>query len=137
VNAPVFVDTSAWYALADASHPDHAGMADSLRALVHRSSRIVTTNLVLAETHALLLRRANREAALELVRRVRQPPNVIEYSSIDREEEALSAWIARFSDQRFSLTDAVSFVVMKELGIREALTLDRHFAAAGFTMLPR
>ena len=133
---PVFVDTSAWYPLADASHPDHGAIAESLRDRVRRSTRIVTTNLVLAETHALLLRRAGRDTALEFLRRVRQPPNVVEYSSTEREAEALSAWIARFSDQRFSLTDAVSFVVMKELGIREALTLDRRFAAAGFTMLP-
>ena len=30
----------------------------------------------------------------------------------------------------------VSFVVMEELGISDALTLDRHFAAAGFVMVP-
>lgn len=32
--------------------------------------------------------------------------------------------------------DAASFVVMSELGIREALTLDRHFTVAGFITLP-
>ena len=47
-----------------------------------------------------------------------------------------SRWIEPFSDQPFSLADAASFAMMTELGIREALTLDRHFAAAGFVMLP-
>jgi predicted nucleic acid-binding protein len=131
----VFVDTSAWYPLAVASHPDHAGLAAALRDRVRQSTRIVTTNLVLAETHALLLRRVGREVAIEFSRTVRRPPNVIEYSSAAREEEALHGWLARFSDQSFSLTDAVSFVVMKELGIREALTLDRHFVTAGFRMI--
>ena len=42
----------------------------------------------------------------------------------------------RYSDQRFSLTDAISFVVMEELEVREALTLDRHFATAGFVVVP-
>src|SRR5687767_1192712 len=136
MSAELFVDTSAWFPLADAYHPDHRVLADILRDRVNASTRIVTTNLVLAETHALLLRRCGREDALEFSRRVRQAPNVVEYSSAEREQEAMNAWVARFVDQRFSLTDAVSFAVMKELGIREALTLDRHFATAGFTVLP-
>ena len=50
------------------------------------------------------------------------------------ERDAVEAWLARFSDQAFSLCDAVSFAVMSARGIREALTLDRHFAAVGFVM---
>ena len=56
--------------------------------------------------------------------------------SPERTATAISRWIEPFSDQSFSLADACSFVVMTELGIRDALTLDRHFATAGFTMLP-
>ena len=41
-------------------------------------------------------------------------------------------WLARYDDQGFSFADAVSFAVMTERGIREALTLDRHFVVAGF-----
>ena len=36
----------------------------------------------------------------------------------------------------FSLVDAVSFELMSGRGIREALTLDRHFSAAGFVVIP-
>jgi len=135
VRSPLFVDTSAWYPLADSSHADHASLATALRARVHAGARIVTTNLVLAETHALLLHRAGRDAALTFTHTVRQPPNSVEYSTVEREEAALTNWLERFSDQRFSLTDAVSFVVMAELEIREALTLDQHFATAGFVVV--
>lgn len=41
-------------------------------------------------------------------------------------------WLARYDDQDFSFADAVSFAVMTERGIREALTLDHRFAVAGF-----
>jgi predicted nucleic acid-binding protein len=41
-----------------------------------------------------------------------------------------------FVDARCSLADAMSFATMAERGIREALTLDRQFATAGFVMLP-
>ena len=49
---------------------------------------------------------------------------------------ALVAWLTRFADQGFSLTDAVSFVVMTRRRSRTALTIDHHFAVAGFSMVP-
>ena len=38
-------------------------------------------------------------------------------------------------DKDWSLTDCISFIVMKEHGITEALTGDRHFEQAGFRAL--
>jgi len=40
-----------------------------------------------------------------------------------------------YSDKEWGLTDCISFVVMKEQGIKEALTTDKHFAQAGFRVL--
>ncbi len=134
--AELFVDTSAWYPLADARHPDHAALAGALRGRVAEGVRIVTTNLVVAETHALLLRKAGRLAALRFVREVRREPLLVEPSTSDLEVRAAEEWLVRFEDQEFSLTDGVSFAVMSARGVTEALTLDRHFATAGFTMVP-
>jgi predicted nucleic acid-binding protein len=39
------------------------------------------------------------------------------------------------ADKQWSLTDCISFVLMKREGLREALTGDRHFAQAGFVPL--
>ena len=132
----LFVDTSAWYPLVDRAHRDHAALAGTLRERLRQGARIVTTNVVVAETHALLLRRAGQRAALAFLKAVRQAPNQIEYITPERETDAISRWIERFSDQPFSLADAGSFVVMSELRIREALTLDHHFTVAGFVALP-
>ena len=41
-----------------------------------------------------------------------------------------------YADQDFSYTDAVSFAVMQEQGIKEAFSFDRHFATTGFAMIP-
>lgn len=38
-------------------------------------------------------------------------------------------------DKQWSLTDCISFVVMSEEGIAEALTGDHHFEQAGFVAL--
>jgi predicted nucleic acid-binding protein len=40
-------------------------------------------------------------------------------------------------DKEWGLTDCVSFVVMREKGIADALTSDRHFVQAGFRALMR
>ncbi|WP_428276155.1 type II toxin-antitoxin system VapC family toxin [Candidatus Palauibacter sp.] len=132
----MFVDTSAWYPLADVAHPDHAAIAEALRVRARQGVSVVTSNLVVAETHALLLRRAGRHVALAFLDAVRQPPNRIEPATPEREDVAVDEWIRRFGDQDFSLADAASFAIMSELGIEEALTLDRHFGTAGFVMVP-
>jgi predicted nucleic acid-binding protein len=42
------------------------------------------------------------------------------------------------SDKQWSLTDCISFIIMRDRGIRQALAYDRHFEQAGFdTMLRR
>ena len=134
--AELFVDTSAWFPLADPRHPDHDRLAKALTRRVRAGVRIVTTNLVVAETHALLLRRVGWEPALRFLREARRPPLGVEPSTPDIEVRAAEEWLERFEDQPFSLTDAVSFTVMSDRGITEALTLDHHFAVGGFTMVP-
>ena len=130
--AEFFVDTSAWSPLSVANHPDHARLGTALRSLIRNHRRVVTTNLVVTETHALLLRRVGRAAALTFVQTVGEPPNVVVRSTRELETAAERNWLARYDDQDFSFADAVSFAVMTERGIREALTLDHHFVVAGF-----
>ena len=134
--AEVFVDTSAWYPAVVRNHPDHRRVATALTRAVQQGKRAVTTNLVVAETHALLLCRAGAPVALAFARTVRQPPNLVISSDPDLEVVALGDWLERFSDPDFSFTDAVSFAVMSARGIAEAITLDRHFGVAGFRALP-
>ena len=133
----VFVDTSAWYPAVVRSHPDHKRIASVLTARIRHRTRVVTTNLVIAETHALLLRRTGQEPALTFVKTVRLAPNLVVWADADLEAVALSNWLERYDDQDFSLTDAVSFAVMRERRIEEALTLDHHFTVAGFQVVPR
>ncbi len=132
----LFVDTSAWYPIVVKSHPDHVACTSALQEAVANGFRIVTTNLILAETYVLLSRRVGREPALFFLETVRESPNLIVTSDADLETVALHDWLIPFEDQDFSLTDAVNFAVMKERGIKPALTLDHHFAVAGFEMLP-
>ncbi len=42
-----------------------------------------------------------------------------------------------YSDKEWGLVDCLSFVVMRTEGLTRALTFDRHFTQAGFTVLMR
>ena len=48
---------------------------------------------------------------------------------------AVDAWLGRFPDQAFTLTDAVSFELMKREGLTQAFAFDRHYVVAGFQLL--
>jgi len=136
VAADLFVDTSAWYPIAVRNHPQHAALAAALSERVRAGTRVVTTNLVIAESHALILHRVHSTAALAFAKTVRQRPHLVVTSTPELEAAAIANWLERFEDQGFSLTDAVSFAVMSARGIEEALTLDVHFATAGFRTVP-
>ena len=131
----LFVDTSALYPLVVRSHPDHTALASVLRERIANGTRIVTSNLVVAESHALIMRRAGIAVALRFVSLVRASPNIIVTATSRHEDNAINDWLSRFDDQQFSLTDAVSFVIMSERGMNHALTLDHHFTIAGFAMI--
>ena len=134
--AELFVDTSAWFALAEPRTIGRTEVERALRDHVIRGVRIVTTNLVVAETHALLVRRMSHRAALAFLTDVVVPPTIVVMSTKALEERARIDFLIRYRDQPFSFTDAVSFAVMRERNIVDALTLDHHFATAGYVMLP-
>ena len=54
----------------------------------------------------------------------------------DDETRAIDLF-AKFADQQISFTDCVSFVLMRRNRLERAFTFDRHFADAGFDLMPR
>jgi predicted nucleic acid-binding protein len=48
---------------------------------------------------------------------------------------AVERWMAGYSDQRFSLTDAVTFELMRRERIARAFAFDQDFATAGFELV--
>ncbi len=127
----VFVDSSAWIALADESDEWH-GVARKLYPQLLASSRLITTNLVLAETYTLIRYELGWTAAMTFLERVKSSPRIEVERAGSELEAAAEEILKRYRDHPFSYTDAVSFAVMKARSITEAFTFDRHFATAGF-----
>lgn len=96
----------------------------------------MTTTLVAAEMQALLLRWRGPKAATYFLETVFES-GVHQVAHTDDElvGAALARWIRPFADKPISLTDAVSFEVMRRERIARALAFDRHFADAGYQVL--
>jgi uncharacterized protein len=131
----IFADSSGFIAAFDASDARHAAAASVWRELAEHGEGLVTTQLVVAETVTCLRRRVG----WEISRRVGDAilaSRAIEVRGLDDEQFA-AAWreFVRCGDPELSLCDAASFVLMRELGVRRALTFDQHFLSAGFEVL--
>lgn len=128
----MFVDTSGWLCIFDERDLRH----DVAVRAYGDADRLVTHNYVLAEFVALCnSRRKNRPAFLKFVDYLLDDSN-IEVVWVDEilNDQAIELLRSR-SDKRWSLCDAVSFVLMTNSGIVQALTTDHDFEQAGFVQL--
>ena len=100
---------------------------------------IVTSQMVLTEALNFMsdLGEFRRRFASEMVQRLQDNPNVEIVPQTDAQFRAAVERYASRSDQRWSLTDCASFLVMEERDITEALAYDRDFEQAGFAALLR
>lgn len=129
----IFVDTSFWIAQLLPRERHH----DAARALTldHGSAALITSNLVLGETWTFLRRRAGHPRALRWLETVRSLPGLGIVAVSEGEEVEAWEWLARRHERSYSFVDATSFAVMRARRLREALTFDGDFAAAGFVEL--
>lgn len=133
----VFVDTSAWLPVVSVRQAYHGSAVETYTDLLKTGVRFVTSNLVVAEMHALVVRERGVPAGIGLLEQLyADPTHEVRYVDRDIERRAIDRWLRPFADQRFSLTDVVSFEMMRSEGIRTAFALDHHFQAAGFEIIP-
>ncbi len=135
-NDTIFVDTGAWYALADKSDAFHRKAASIFPRLLRKYHHLTTTNLVIAETYILLRRALGHQQAIAFLQNVSASPRIVKLYSDATLENMAEAILRQYEDQDFSYTDAVSFAVMKRYGVSHAFSFDKHFVTAGFTLAP-
>ena len=128
----MLLDTSGLMCVLDKQDGRHAEAVRHYQA----ARRRLVTNYVLAEYVALAhVRGLSRQQTLDFSDAVLRDPNVeIVWVEKPLHRQALNLLQAR-RDKGYSLCDAVSFVLMRERGIVEALTTDKHFVQEGFTRL--
>jgi predicted nucleic acid-binding protein len=96
----------------------------------------VTTEYILTEVaNHLSARRIGRATFGVFLADLRADPKTeIVDSPPDLSQRGVDLYLNR-ADKQWSLTDCVSFLVMKERKITDSLTADRHFEQAGFSAL--
>ena len=126
-----FGDASYFIALFNPGDPHHFA-ANRFR---REPNFIVTTNLVVTEFLNSTAKGFKRLAAASEVRDWLTDPTM----RIVAFDQPLMIRAVRLyeqrSDKNWGLADCASFVVMDDLGIRQALTADHHFVQAGFEAL--
>jgi predicted nucleic acid-binding protein len=129
----IFVDTSFWIALRNRRDPRHAEAATLLRA--RAEGGFATSNQVRGETWTYLRRRAGHDGAVEFLDALERSPRVQLFSITEKQEQQALKWLRQRDEREYSFVDATSFILMRELRIREALAFDGDFSAAGFVEL--
>jgi uncharacterized protein len=127
-----FADTYYYLAMLSESDAAHEQAAQLSRGLARQT---VTTAWVLTEVADALASPPLRSLFLALYDRLRNNPNVLIVPATRVLFEQGIDLYARRPDKEWSLTDCVSFVVMQQYGLGDALTADHHFEQAGFRTL--
>jgi len=130
------VDTGALLALASSRDQYHERAVDIESRFRQSGGRWIGTVLVLAELHGHLIRRIDPASARRVIHALKTDP-AFEWHDVSTDliGRALDEWIARYADQRFSLTDAVTFAVMRRERVTQAFAFDADFTVAGFRLM--
>lgn len=130
----IFVDTGAWIALLQESDTHHIAALAVRGRLKQQRTRLITTNFVVAETHAMLLR-AGYAPAVAFLQSVTAGQMAVVIRAEADDEAAARAIIYQYTDKKYSLADAISFAVMARLGITQAWSYDQHFKQHSWQVL--
>ncbi len=130
----MFLDTSGLSCCLDRREHDHVSAVELMEIADWR----VTHNLVLTELIALANKRGlNRKRVLQFTTDLQDSPA----TDVVFVNEEIHDWamqhLGERLDKEWSLCDAVSFLLMRESRIQDALTTDHHFEQAGFRRLLR
>jgi len=128
----IFADTYYFLALTNVKDVAHVrALSASASANVH----ILTTEWVLTELADALSSPSERPNFRRIYQTLTSDPlTTLVPASHSLFEQGLDLFFHR-PDKDWSLTDCISFVVMKDHGLTEALTADKHFQQAGYIPL--
>jgi predicted nucleic acid-binding protein len=130
----VLVDTSGFFALMDERDPLHEKAVVWLEANSKRI-RPVTTEWIVGETCTLLVARKRPHLVSRFLDYVNSSTALLLVNPDDTLLRATKAMIRQQAGQGYSFADCISFCLMKERAIRNALTTDSHYRKAGFIAL--
>lgn len=133
----VFLDTGFAIALSVESDEHHERAEKLAGQLEDEQTRLITTQAILLEIGNALSKERYRAAAIELFDALEEDP-LVEIVPLTENlfTQALDLFRSR-PDKEWGLVDCVSFIVMQQRELTEALTPDKHYEQAEFRALLR
>lgn len=135
IDSTVFLDTGFAIALLSPRDQYHVAALHLAAQIRQQGTKVVTSGAVLLEIGAALAKLAYRPAAIKLIDGLRTDPKVEIVPLDSRLFEVAYRLFCERPDKEWSLTDCVSFVIMQERRISQALAADEHFRQAGLSPL--
>ena len=133
----VFLDSAYAIALSAPNDQHHAQAVLLAERLEAEGAQLITTRAVVLEIGNALSKQRYRQDAIKLLHALEADPNVeIVPVTEGLYQRGFQLYSAR-TDKDWGITDCISFIVMEEQGLKEALTTDAHFQQAGFHTLLR
>jgi len=130
----IFVDTSAWSALADTSDAHHQAATQFIHTL---HTPLVTSTYILDETVTLMRTHLSHDIACRFGEKLRQEQIALMLRITEHDEERAWDIFVRYDDKAFSFTDCTSFALMERLHIDTAFAFDEDFRQYGrFVVVP-
>lgn len=135
INSPLFIDTAYVYAITNPHDQWHKKAIEWQQKIVERNLYLVTTQFILTEIADGLSSLKFRRQSVAIIQ-VLENEQFIEIipATSDLFRQGLNLYESR-TDKDWGLTDCISFAVMNEKNLYEALTTDDHFRQAGFRAL--
>jgi predicted nucleic acid-binding protein len=131
---PIFADTSYVLAFLGEKDQHHQRAVAWTRALC---APVVTTEYVVIEVGNSLTKVGDRAVFVDFYRALRQGTKLEVIAASTELQDRGAELFGERLDKEWSLTDCISFVIMSERGMHEALSADRDFEEAGFRALLR
>jgi hypothetical protein len=130
----IFVDTSAWFALAVPWDENHSA---AIQFLGSNRESLLTTDYIVDETLTLLVMRRQKDVAIAAGERLmrQKDARLLRVAPVDID----TGWqmFRQYRDKEWSFTDCVSFALIGRLKIATAFSFDKHFHQFGsVTVVP-
>lgn len=135
LNNPLFIDTSFTYAIINPNDQWHQKAVEWQQRIVSEHLALITTQFILTEIADGLSSLKFRQQAVSTIK-ILENSDLIEIipATLELFRQGFNLYESR-PDKSWGLTDCISFVVMNEKNLIEALTTDEHFRQAGFRAL--
>jgi len=132
----IFIDTGFIIALESLTDQNHEKALQQWNELLKDLPAMVTTTYVIDEIVTFFNNRNRHAKAVEIGNRLMNSRSV-QFIHVDKRLfDKGWQYFQQHPDKTYSMTDCISFIVMKEQGSESALSFDKHFTQAGFKVLP-